>query len=57
MTTKSYRRPHDVIIWQEQDEWVVYDSIADKCYRFDDENEAIEKFNKIKSVRPEARVI
>ena len=51
------RRVHDVVIWQEQDEWVVYDSIADKCYRFDDHTEAIAKFKNIKALDPSARVM
>lgn len=52
------RRAHDVVIYQDQDEWVVYDSIADKCFRFNDgtesENhtEAIKKFREIKAADP-----
>ena len=51
------RRAHDVVIWQEQDEWVVYDSVADKCYRFDDHAEALEKFRVIKALDPSARMM
>jgi hypothetical protein len=57
------RRAHDVVIWCEQDEWIVYDSVADKCYRFNDgtpnENhaEALKKFREIKQIDKKARAL
>lgn len=51
------RRAHDVVMWRDQDEWVIYDSIADKCFRFDDEKEAIKKFQAIKQADPSARTL
>ena len=51
------RRRHDVVIWQEQDEWVVFDSVADKCYRFETEAEAVQKFKDIKSKFSEAETL
>lgn len=51
------RRAHDVVMWRDQDEWVIYDSIADKCFRFDDEKDALKEFAKIKALDPKARAL
>ena len=51
------QRAHDVVIWQEQEEWVVYDSVSDKCFRFEDYQEAFQKFSEIKASNREASLL